>query len=643
MKLESRASAFLPLSLLGLAGLVYGFFLPRWGFYWDDWIFAWLRSQQGAAGLWADFATSRPLRGLTEPLFSPLLGLNPLAWQIWGLLTRWLAAWAFGQFLLSLWPQRKSEAWLAAALFLVYPGFGQQPLAMTYHYFWMVYALFFLSLAVMTRALQAGSPRWSGLTLALLLAATAQFASEYLTGLEILRPLVIFAALPPTWRGWQRLRQSAWQWIPYLAMLSLYGMWRFVWFNRLYSAPTYSPTLGAETTSLTGKLLNLLQQIWQAQQWAYGRAWLPGLQPPPESPWLIGLMLLAGAGIFLTLRRLPAERQPAWQWIFGGGLAALSASLPFAAAGLPVRFIFPDDRFAIPFLAAIPVFAAGALSLRPGLLRWGGAILLLLSVNAQMRNGLAYAEEWSRQKSFLWQLTWRAPGLEPETIFLAEDGDTFRFDDYEALWVMVSWTYAPQNTSRNYPFPYHQISMRPDVIKSAPRALALRYAPPACLHLLDPQRDFGLFGLKTPLPGTLPSQTAAVLPLADLNLIRAEATSAAPPAFLGEEPAHRWCFFYQQAELARQRGDWAKVLTLLKQAGSLRPDDSFEYLPFVEALARGGEMKLARALTRQAVDDSPLLKPVYCALWRGLADELDSAASLQAASMADEIGFCPER
>ncbi|OIO86549.1 MAG: hypothetical protein CO094_04430 [Anaerolineae bacterium CG_4_9_14_3_um_filter_57_17] len=634
-----------PLALLTFALLLYAPFLNKWGFYWDDWIFAWVRAQQGAAGLQADFATSRPLRGLTEPLLDVWLGLDPLRWQVWGLFTRWLAALTFWLALRAFWPQRRAEGFLAAALFLAYPGFGQQPLAMTYHYFWTFYAVFFLSLWLMARALQGDSPRWGLYVLSLAFAVLHLFASEYLIGLEMLRPLLLWFLFTSAPTLWKRLQKTALFQLPYLLIAGLYLYWRFILFDKLYSNPTYTPTLTVDASaSLLQKVTTLFAQVGDALLWAHVKAWLPALQAPILTPLMLFLLLAIFLGGWWMLRRqtdFPAR--PAWGWLFGGLLATLTASLPFVAAGLPVRFIFPDDRFAIPFLMACAVFLTGLLSLRPGLLRWGGAFLLLLAANAQIHNNLAYAEEWSRQKSFLWQMTWRAPALRPQTIFLAEDADTFRFDDYEALWVMLSWTYAPENTSRNYPYPYHLISMRPDVIQSAPRALVLRYAPPACLHILDPQRDAPLFGLKTPTTGTLPLAARDALPLGDLALIESESPPTRPPAFLGAEPASGWCFFYQHAELARQRGDWPAVLQILQDANGLQPDDPFEYLPFVEALARADRLKEARVLTRSAIAANPLLTPVYCGLWQTLAKNLNEAGRAQAESMAQEIGICPPR
>ena len=46
---------------------------------------------------------------------------------------------------------------------------------------------------------------------------------------------------------------------------------------------------------------------------------------------------------------------------------------------------------------------------------------------------------------------------------------------------------------------------------------------------------------------------------------------AAPPASLFDpEPEHDWCYYFEKAELARQRGDWQEVTRLGDQALAMK-------------------------------------------------------------------------
>ena len=50
------------------------------------------------------------------------------------------------------------------------------------------------------------------------------------------------------------------------------------------------------------------------------------------------------------------------------------------------------------------------------------------------------------------------------------------------------------------------------------------------------------------------------------------------PEIYGPEPAHGWCYYFEQAELAAQDGDWVRVAALGDKAFSLNhyPNDPVE-------------------------------------------------------------------
>jgi hypothetical protein len=72
-----------------------------------------------------------------------------------------------------------------------------------------------------------------------------------------------------------------------------------------------------------------------------------------------------------------------------------------------------------------------------------------------------------------------------------------------------------------------------------------------------------------------------------------------PPARLfGEEPPHDWCYYYQKASLARQRGQWEEAAQLGYAAAEqgLRPIDRVEWVPFLLAYAYTGDYDSAMDL-----------------------------------------------
>ncbi len=644
-----------PLALFALALAVYGPFLSELGFYWDDWVFAWKRANLGPLGLIEEFYKNRPLRGYVEIPFTWLFGANPFAWQVYGLIIRWLAGCAFWYFLRSLWTERRMAAVFAAALFIVYPGFTHQPLVMTYHYFWLFYVVLFLSLILMLRAVRSERYFWVYYLLALALGGAQLFASEYMISVEVLRPVFLWLALAPLFpdlRG--RLKKVILLEIPFALLMAAYFFWRLV----LFKNPMYSLSLTAEA------LLSLPAGILDTLFTVNVTAWLQTFHLPDFSQLgtlMMGIYFLMTLGILVGwlyfVRRHDAQQSLPlpWDWIGLGLLGMILAAVPFLLGGLPFRLIFPEDRFLLSFFPFVGMFFAGLLELLPNRANRYliAGLLLVLSANFHFQSLSTYREDWKVQKNFLWQLSWRAPKLAAGTTILSEDYDTFRFNDDESLIPQLNWLYdAPDLSAYRYQF----LSLRltdadlSEMLKNTAdsRYLVVRYSPPGCLHILNPGYDDSLVSLPDRSDVTvlsalnlpvLPGLTHRVAPLSNPNLATRGDKAASLPDFLGPEPAHGWCYTYLQADLARQQGDWEKVANLGDQAFSIPmlPDDQYENLLFIEAYARLGRIKDARLLTRRVAETMPLLKPALCGLWSRLPEISPETVD----KIRQELQICP--
>jgi hypothetical protein len=66
-----------------------------------------------------------------------------------------------------------------------------------------------------------------------------------------------------------------------------------------------------------------------------------------------------------------------------------------------------------------------------------------------------------------------------------------------------------------------------------------------------------------------------------------EALHTPPTVVFGPEPVHGWCYYYQKADLARQRGEWGEVQKIGDQAFALgfEPSDPIEWIPFLQVYA----------------------------------------------------------
>jgi hypothetical protein len=113
----------------------------------------------------------------------------------------------------------------------------------------------------------------------------------------------------------------------------------------------------------------------------------------------------------------------------------------------------------------------------------------------------------------------------------------------------------------------------------------------SCVHALDGIR------LELPAsPGSLARVAGRFSHIEQIDVASPQAPTV--PAIFGPQPEPDWCFYYQQALLARQRGDWDEVVRLSDQveAKNLKPGDLSEWLPFVEAYALAGREAEAREL-----------------------------------------------
>src|SRR5262245_46542245 len=130
MKTLTPKTSITILALLTLAA--YGPLVPFTGFYWDDWPFAWIAKFIGPAEFMPAFLPFRPFLGPIFYVTTSLIPSNPLYWQIFAVLIRFLMGvslwWSLGQ----LWPEKPRLTFIAALLFIIFPGYSQHWVALTH-------------------------------------------------------------------------------------------------------------------------------------------------------------------------------------------------------------------------------------------------------------------------------------------------------------------------------------------------------------------------------------------------------------------------------------------------------------------------------------------------------------------------------
>ena len=207
----------------------------------------------------------------------------------------------------------------------------------------------------------------------------------------------------------------------------------------------------------------------------------------------------------------------------------------------------------------------------------------------------------------------------------------FKFDDDEAVTGAVNWIYGEDERPGEMQYlvadlklrlgrsfssleegePIHKNYRATTFDGSTSEVLVMSYAPPKCLRVYDVVLHDSLPGIPDPLP--------EAIPLSNLNLILSDSDRILEPPLhvLGPEPSHRWCYYFQQADLAHQRQDWERIAELGDIAFKLgdRPNDASERLPFVEGYAHVGRWEDAARLSLDIFDEQPAMATTVCRTW----------------------------
>jgi len=108
---------------------------------------------------------------------------------------------------------------------------------------------------------------------------------------------------------------------------------------------------------------------------------------------------------------------------------------------------------------------------------------------------------------------------------------------------------------------------------------------------------------------------------------------AAFPAHLFTiDETESWCLYFQDAELAAQRNDWARVAEIghIAYAGEDQANEQTEHFVFIEGFLRTGQIETALAISQQASGNSGgQLDDRICGIWRGAGVETGPDSAYQ--------------
>ncbi|MHC1784639.1 MAG: hypothetical protein AB9891_18110 [Anaerolineaceae bacterium] len=662
-----------PLVLLVAVLAAYALQVTKMGLYWDDWQVVFLSHPGTPLDFWNYFIFDRPFSAWTYVLTMPLLGTSPLAWQIFTILMRWIAVLGFYWTFSLLWPARRWQVFWMGIFFAVYPGFLQQPISAAFSQHFITYALFTFSLAITLQTIR--SPRYKLLftLLACLFSLVQLLTMEYFFGLEFLRPVLIFLLLVQINSGEKFLKRTLRTlkiWLPYLLVLILFAAWRF----------GYYPTISAENTPtlLQDFRTSPLHALVQVTQYALQdflhisyTAWVNAIQPVMIIDKALGLFLAAAVFTLIVaawfyFSSKSTDEQPTSSESFTieavilGVLGILLGGLPVWSTNRQVIVGLWSDRFTL-----APMF--GAVILLVTVIDWLVqsknrkiilfSALLFTSLVTQMLNIDRYTANWEVQRSYYWQVYWRAPFIEPGTAVISPKLPMSYISDYTVgyalnaiydqkhgpsdvkYWFLIGPRAAGDKFADYKPGLSIEYSLRNVIFKgSTSDSLGVSFAAGReCLRVLDPV----YYDLPTRLGDDLGGIERDMYPISNVSRISESPAVVMPTDIFGAEPVHDWCYFYQKADLARQMKNWDAIVELGVQAETADVRTKFgpEFIPFIEGYAHLEQWDKAVETTHLANIYTAMMQPGLCATWERIIAETESSAMRSTAilSVQDEL------
>ena len=257
---------------------------------------------------------------------------------------------------------------------------------------------------------------------------------------------------------------------------------------------------------------------------------------------------------------------------------------------------------------------------------------MFLAVLTQFSNDVIFEKNGDQTRDVWWQMSWRAPQLEPATLLGGRIYLGILDEDY-TLWGPANLIYYPdsrdvtitaevldETTLPKFLAGGKVISERKGIEfeKDFGNLLILSKTENACLHIID--------GLHPEYSEGDEAIIREVGALSQLDRIDVNSDFEPMPRkdLFGSEPVHGWCYYYQKAQLARQERDWQMAAQLGDEAiaAGLAPNDPMEWLVFLQAFAYTGDTNYDQTLA--AVKSDAYSHSQICEVFTSYSAEIEA-------------------
>jgi len=643
--LKRNYSIFLLFLVSALAYLPH---ISDFGYFRDDWYLMYSANALGVKTFSGIFAIDRPVRAVLMAILFSWFRMDPLGYNLMAYMVRVLGALSFHWTLKMLWPKQSLFTTIAAVLFLVYPGFLSMPNAIDYQEKYVGLFLGQMSIALSIKSVSASNRTRIFLwPLTVLTAALYPAFVEYYLGLEVFRilamGLLVFRASDLKFA--ERLRLTLYKWLLFVPGPMMFVIWRFFIFESARKATDFGAQVGQFFTSplLIGMnwVVALLKNSVEAMFFVWGVP-IANLWDTPlrlRELFIAGLFVLMAAALIAVLIRFSGKDEnldPKWHlealWI--GLICVVTGLIPVILSNREADF-GNYSRYFLPSSSGAAIFLVGGLSQFNSRGLRNAAIFFLVgsSVLTHYINGLQWSRSSQAMNDFWWQVSWRIPQLEKKTTLVVNYSQIALEEDY-FIWGPANLIYRPQSMDNENLLPaLWGMVLTPDGVRSI-----LSGAEPEAINrrsILTYMGYDNILVLSQPtskscvqvIDGNLPFVSEAeeyeireIKTKSDLrNIVVSDSQMIPPRIVFGPEPGRTWCYYYETASLALQKGDYRTVLNLKKQAEKqgFSASDPVEWMPFLEAAILQQEPQEVLEMAR-LVKKSTTLQEQACQNFSGL-------------------------
>jgi hypothetical protein len=614
--------------------ITYGVSIPNLGYYHDDWFVLWSGQARGAESLIPLFSTDRPFMGVVYSVVYRFLGDSTLNWHLYALLWRFIGGLAFFWILRLIWPEQKYLTALMTVLFIVYPGFLSQPNANTKQNHLFGFGTALLSIALTLQALKIDKQGWKIVytVLSLVLTANYLWIYEYMIGFEGTRLILLGYFLFQ--KGVRQVRSLGIEILkriwPYWLVSAGFLYWRIFIFQGERNATDVSGLAGSYLSNFRSMSIRLILETvkdfldtsifaWFVQPYnLFSVAQYSNLVYALIVAAIVALLVWLYASLFRKHWGAEVHDQETPQlmrdFLWLGAIVILFAISPVIFSDRQVELYDSYKSYGLHPIPGVVLFVVGLiLMLQPRFRGWALIALVGISVSAQVLNADYWERYWEVQRQMAWQLTWRAPDIQDDTLVMASISGGFNpQQDYE-IWGPINLIYNPG--SAKAPAIQAEVLNSDTVYSILKSEVKNNHVRDIRLHrdfnnilLISYPSSISCFQI---IDGTLPVYSGSesllfrqVGAYSHVERILLAGTAPIPPASIfGAEPARGWCYYYQKASLARQAGNWEEIGRLYDEVRelNLETDDKAEVIPFFEGLVNLGRYEDAQFLYREEI------------------------------------------